>query len=105
MRRHVRKPTRRMIALTLLLGHLALGSFLWGQSETVPTFFVGRLQFGDNQGQDCHDVGMDLVKLVSRASTIHVKEERILKLGDDELFETPFLFMNGHDDFQLSVPA
>jgi hypothetical protein len=47
-------------------------------------------------------VGYDLVQLVSRASTIQVREEKDLVLSDDGLFETPFLFMNGHNDFQLS---
>lgn len=66
------------------------------------TFFVGRLSFGPNQGNDCGDVGQDLVRLVSRTSTIEVQEEREIKLADDGLFETPFLFMNGHADFVLA---
>jgi hypothetical protein len=66
------------------------------------TFFVGRLQFATNSGGDCGDVGLDLVKLLTRVSTLAVQEERPLKLADEGLFETPFLFMNGHDDFQLS---
>lgn len=71
-------------------------------ADKLSTFFVGRLEFGKNEGNDCGDVGRDLVTLVSRASTIHVQEERKLKLADDGLFETPFLFMNGHNDFVLS---
>ena len=67
------------------------------------TFFVGRIQFGSNNGNDCGDVGYDLVRLVSRTSAIHVQEERKLKLADEGLFETPFLFMNGHHDFVLSA--
>lgn len=70
--------------------------------DQLSTFFVGRLAFGDNSGNDCGDVGYDLVKLVSRASTIQVREEKMLQLSDDGLFETPFLFMNGHYDFELS---
>jgi hypothetical protein len=66
------------------------------------TFFVGRLEFGGNGGSDCGDVGHDLIRLVSRTSAIHVQEERKLKLADVGLFETPFLFMNGHHDFVLS---
>lgn len=69
--------------------------------DQLATFFVGRLRFANNAGGDCGDVGQDLVKLVSRASTIHVQEERTVRLGDEELFETPFLFMNGHNDFVL----
>ena len=54
-----------------------------GQSaREAATFCVGRLQFGQNAGGDCGDVGQDLVKLVSRASTIQVQEERQLKLAD-----------------------
>ena len=68
------------------------------------TFFVGRLAFGANKGSDCGDVGKDLVRLVARASTIRVQEERQLALTDERLFETPFLFMNGHEDFVLSEP-
>lgn len=96
--------TRRCSIVIALLSGVVLIAAARGFSgeEPVPTFFVGRLEFGENGGSDCGDVGMDLVKLVSRASTIHVKEERTLKLADDELFETPFLFMNGHNDFQLS---
>jgi hypothetical protein len=68
------------------------------------TFFVGRLQFGENTGSDCNDVGQDLVRLVSRASSIQVQEQKLLRLADEGLFETPFLFMNGHVDFVLSDP-
>jgi len=86
----------------LVLG-LAAPAALLGQSrDRLSTFFVGRLQFGQNEGSDCGDVGQDLVKLVSRASSIQVQEERDLKLADDGLFETPFVFMNGHNDFVLS---
>lgn len=70
--------------------------------DRLSTFFVGRLQFGANKGGDCGDVGQDLVKLVSRTSTIQVQQEKQLELGDAALFETPFVFMNGHNDFVLS---
>src|SRR6202000_2658819 len=43
-----------------------------------------------------------LISLVSRASTIKVSGQKLLKLSDNGLFETPFLFMNGHNDFVLS---
>ena len=72
------------------------------RGDTLSTFWVGRLEFGENKGEDCGDVGQDLVRLVSRASSIHVQEERKLQLADDALFETPFVFMNGHNDFVLS---
>lgn len=92
-----------LLGLTGLLG-LATASTLGAQESAaqLSTFFVGRLAFGDNHGGDCGDVGEDLVRLVSRASTIQVQEERKLQLSDDGLFETPFLLMNGHNDFELS---
>jgi uncharacterized protein DUF4159 len=89
---------RLALLLALLPGTLHAQTAL----DKLSTFWVGRLQFGQNEGGDCGDVGQDLVKLVSRASSIHVQEERKLKLADDLLFETPFLFMNGHNDFVLS---
>jgi hypothetical protein len=93
----------RWVLATLLLG--VLPAALQAQTpDKLSTFWVGRLQFGQNEGKDCGDVGQDLVKLVSRASSIHVQGERPLKLADDGLFETPFLFMNGHGDFVLSDP-
>jgi Domain of unknown function (DUF4159) len=70
--------------------------------DRLSTFFVGRLEFGVNKGGDCGDVGQDLVRLVSRTSTIQVQQEKQLKLSDAALFETPFVFMNGHNDFVLS---
>jgi len=51
---------------------------------------------------DCGGVGQDLMRLVSRASTLKIQEERKVRLTDPELFETPFLFMNGHNDFVLT---
>ena len=44
------------------------------------------------------------MQLVSRASTIKIQEERKVRLTDPDLFETPFLFMNGHNDFVLTEP-
>jgi hypothetical protein len=72
------------------------------KNEDAATFFVGRLAFGSNDGDDCGDIGDDLVKLVARASTIQVREKKLLKVSDEALFETPFVFMNGHNDFVLS---
>lgn len=88
------------------LGLVLLGSALAAAAAQSPdrnsTFFVGRLEFGSNNGNDCGDVGQDLVRLVSRTATIQVQEQRRLKLADDGLYQTPFLFMNGHNDFVLS---
>jgi hypothetical protein len=76
-------------------------------ADTAPdkftTFFVGRLKFANNDGNDCGSVAEELGHLLSRASTITVQDEKKIRLaGDDSLFETPFLFMDGHDDFVLS---
>ena len=60
---------------------------------------MGRIKYSHNDGNDCSGVGQDLMNLVSRASTIKVREERRLKITDPALFDTPFLFMNGHNDF------
>jgi hypothetical protein len=77
------------------------------QADTAPdkytTFFVGRLMFANNQGTDCGSVAEELGHLLSRASTITVQNEKKIRLADDDtLFETPFLFMDGHDDFVFS---
>jgi hypothetical protein len=69
------------------------------QNSRPPTFFLGRLKYSNNDGNDCGGVSRDLMKLVSRASTLQVAEEKKIALKDPELFETPFLFMNGHRDF------
>jgi hypothetical protein len=90
------------VMLVVLTVALATGAGAQNHDK-LSTFFVGRLQFGANSGTDCGDVGQDLVKLVSRTSTIQVQEQRKLKLADDGLFETPFVFMNGHNDFVLSA--
>ena len=63
---------------------------------------MGRVKYSSNDGNDCGGVGQELMQLVSRASTIKVQEERKVRLTDPELFETPFLFMNGHNDFVLT---
>jgi hypothetical protein len=70
--------------------------------EPSATFFLGRVKFSNNDGNDCRNTGRDLMTLVSQASTLQVREEKRLALTDPELFETPFLFMNGHNDFTLS---
>jgi hypothetical protein len=90
---------------------LALAAFLafptWTMADTAPdkftTFFVGRLKYANNDGDTCGNVARELGHLLSRASTITVQDEKKIRLADDDsLFETPFLFMDGHDDFVLS---
>ncbi len=82
------------LALTLALSCSASGSHT--------TFFMGRLLYADDDGRDCSGVGSDLMQLVSKASTLDVQTERRIRLTDPALFDTPFVFMNGHYDFVLS---
>jgi hypothetical protein len=70
--------------------------------DRTATFFMGRLKYSNNNGNDCSAVGTELMKLVSSTSTIRVQRERTLAIQSPELFETPFLFMNGHDKFTLT---
>src|SRR4051812_31838865 len=91
------------ISLLLLASLLACPS-LRAQSldDKQATFFMGRIRYSQNDGNDCGHVGEDLMKLVSRASTLKIQEERKVRLSDPDLYETPFLFMNGHNDFVLT---
>jgi Domain of unknown function (DUF4159) len=95
----------RPIVLSVLV-HLAAGvtAFAQATDDKQATFFMGRVKYSANDGNDCGGVGRELMQLVSRASTIKVQEERKVRLTDPELFDTPFLFMNGHNDFVLTEP-
>src|SRR5580692_8885647 len=92
---------RRSPALVVLLiaGLAALGQ---GHEDKQATFFMGRIKYSSNDGNDCGGVGQDLMRLVSRASTLKIQEERKVRLTDSDLFDTPFVFMNGHNDFVLT---
>jgi hypothetical protein len=97
----MRKLTWLLIAGAMVM--VLHGERMLAQSpDRFATFFVGRLRFGSNSGNDCEDVGQDLVKLVSRTSNIPVQEQRLLGLRDEALYDTPFVFMNGHNDFVLT---
>jgi hypothetical protein len=80
---------------------LALPAFAQKSDDRYSTFFMGRVKYGQ-RWNDCRGVGKNLAKLVSQVSTIHIKEEQDIALTQPQLFETPFLFMNGHYDFVLS---
>jgi hypothetical protein len=84
---------------TLVLLSLPVLATAQGSDDKQATFFMGRIKYSANDGNDCGGVGQDLMKLVSRASTLKIQEERKVKLTDPDLFATPFLFMNGHNDF------
>lgn len=72
--------------------------------DRMASFFVGRVKYSKNDGRDCAGVGSNMAKLVGQVSTIHVREEKKVALTDADLYETPFLFMNGHNDFQFGEP-
>jgi hypothetical protein len=90
------------LVIAVLISLLGTNGFCADKDEKLATFFMGRIKYSTNDGNDCSEVGQDLMKLVSRASTLQIQEERRLKLTDPQLFETPFVFMNGHNDFVLS---
>jgi len=100
-------PRRRRAWLGVLL--LLWGAWLAPAADLVQpidpnaTFFMGRVRYSKNDGNDCGTVGQELLKLVSSVSTIKVQQEKRVRLTDPDLFETPFLFMNGHNDFVLSA--
>jgi len=99
------KPTVRVapaLGLALLLNLLPGPAHAQTDDDRQATFFMGRIKYSANDGNDCGGVGQDLMRLVSRASTLKIQEERRLRLTDPELFETPFVFMNGHNDFVLT---
>jgi hypothetical protein len=94
-----------VIKRTALLALVLLAAAIVGGEESedkLSTFFMGRIKYNSNDGNDCGTVGQDLMQLVSRASTIKIQEERHIKLNDPLLFDTPFVFMNGHNDFVLN---
>jgi len=91
-----RFPTQFLLALLLLAAPRATPQ---ASDDKQATFFMGRIRYSANDGNDCGGVGQDLMKLVSRASTLKIQEERKVRLTDPDLYETPFLFMNGHNDF------
>lgn len=93
-------PVRCALLLALVFPTLRAGC--QEADDKQATFFMGRVRYSSNDGNDCGGVGQDLMRLVSRASTLKVQEERKVKLTDPDLFETPFLFMNGHNDFILT---
>src|SRR5437879_9274425 len=90
----------RFLAFALLT--LCLSARAQPTDDKQATFFMGRVRYSANDGNDCGGVGQDLMKLVSRASTLKIQEERKVRLTDPDLYETPFLFMNGPNDFVLT---
>jgi len=96
--------TSKMTVLTLCSAALLCCAVAYAQNlgDRDASFFMGRVKYSKNDGQDCRGVGRNMAKLVSQVSTIPIGDEKLVSLTDEELFETPFLFMNGHNDFQLT---
>src|SRR5437867_7487406 len=94
--------THHASRFTCVLTLLTLSAFAQTTDDKQATFLMGRVRYSANNANDCGGVGQDLMKLVSRASTLKVQEERKVKLTDPDLYETPFLFMNGHNDFTFT---
>src|SRR5438046_4315859 len=92
-----------MKPLPLLITLLTVTAMAQGLDDKQATFFMGRVKYSSNDGNDCGGVGQDLMRLVSRASTLKIQEERRVRLSDPDLYETPFIFMNGHNDFVLTA--
>ena len=91
------------IAATLLLVPWARGQLEPLSNSEEASFFMGRLRYSKNDGNDCAGVGRNMAQLVSQVSTVPIRDERKISLNDLELFSIPFLFMNGHHDFVLDI--
>jgi len=67
---------KRFVFHALLVCNMCFLPVMAQQSDDkLATFFVGRVKYSKNDGNDCSGVGKDLIQLVSRASTIQVQEE------------------------------
>lgn len=96
-------PAWLRVSLLFLLASALVAADSSQPLDPSATFFMGRIKYSNNDGNDCGTVGRELMSLVSRATTIKVQQEKRIRLSDPELFETPFLFMNGHNDFVLTA--
>src|SRR5436305_9071476 len=99
---HVSRFTFHASPLAFAIALLALSAPAQPTDDKQASFVMGRVRYSANDGNDCGGVGQDLMKLVSRASTLKIQAERKVKLTDPDLYETPFLFMNGHNDFTFT---
>jgi hypothetical protein len=90
------------VCASLLIAGMLYSAAAQSLDDQLSSFFLGRVKYSKNDGRDCEGVGVNMAKLVSQVSTIHVHDEQKVALTDADLYETPFLFMNGHNDFVLS---
>src|SRR5258706_13227815 len=87
-----RSYTKTLLSQALWLATgLSLAAFGQPTEDKQATFFMGRIKYSSNDGNDCGGVGQDLMRLVSRASTLKIQEERKVTFTQAELFETPSL--------------
>ncbi|MBC8868738.1 MAG: DUF4159 domain-containing protein [Planctomycetes bacterium] len=93
---------RRTSLKILFVTTICSAAFAQPSQDEGATFFVGRATFHTNKGTCCGDVGLELAQLVAQISTIPVKGQEKVAIGSDDIFQTPFLFMNSHDDFVYS---
>ena len=93
-----------LIAIVATVLHPAIAQAPSDPASIDPStsFFMGRIKYSKNNGNDCSGVGQNLTKLVAEVSTIRIGNEERIAFTDPQLFETPFLFMNGHNDFVLA---
>ncbi len=96
------KTIRQRCLLVTLAAAILLPATAQSPADPSTSFFMGRIKYSKNNGNDCSGVGQNLTKLVAEVSTIRIGDEERIAFTDPQLFETPFLFMNGHNDFVLA---
>jgi hypothetical protein len=97
------KNLAMVLCFTSIAFFAVIPLFLLAQTNDLQhgSFFMGRLRYSSNDGNDCSGVGRNMAQLVSQISTVPIRDEQKVALKDPELFSIPFLFMNGHNDFVL----
>src|SRR5260370_17716557 len=76
---------------------ILLLSLLWSAGSAYPqtagdknsTFFMGRIKYISNDGNDCSHIGEELISLVSRASTLKLQVPARLQLLYSPNFISP----------------
>lgn len=103
LRNRVRRVAVPLLVTFLLAATawLACGQSNAPQSDSQIAFFMGRLRYSRNDGNDCSGVGRNMAHLMSAISTVPIRDEQKVSLKDEQLFRIPFIFMNGHNDFVL----
>lgn len=92
---------RNRFLLTVIAFGLIVSTGAAQQETDQLSFFMGRLKYSKNDGNDCSGVGRNMAQLVSQVSTVPIRDEQKVSLKDADLFKIPFVFMNGHNNFVL----